>query len=86
MVPSSYLQDGSDGRGEETGLMSSDSSTGPADEQRTEVCAGEPGCGVMSWGMGQWTTIRPERLQHGAKQGIWQAPGATFIMRKTKTK
>lgn len=42
-------RDGSNGgKGEETGLMSSDSSTGPADEQRAAECGEEPGCRVMS--------------------------------------
>lgn len=42
-------RDGSNGRkGKETGLMSSDSSTGPADEQRAAECGEEPGCRVMS--------------------------------------
>lgn len=41
-------RDGSNGGKEETGLMSSDSSTGPADEQRAAEYGEEPGCRVMS--------------------------------------
>lgn len=44
-------RDGSNDGREETGLVPSDSSTGPVDEQWAAMCGDEPGYGAMS---GAW--------------------------------